>query len=390
MSNNSKDRPWPVNKQSGMVAWESPANIALVKYWGKYPVQMPMNPSISFVLQESVVRLRLAFSDTGGKHSGVHAFLLNGQPNNAFRDRIAGFLESLHPVFPFLGVMRLSISSESTFPHSAGIASSAAAFSALSLCLCEMERMAGITDAEKTNPVDRRHEAGEPTNLPGEAWRKSLLADPGFIRKASHIARLGSGSACRSLQDGFVVWGKTSLLDQSHDEYALRVDDEVVAPVFYTLRDAVLIVDDTTKKVSSSAGHALMHTHAYRHARKEQVDGNLGLLLKALKEGDEDVFFRVLENEALSLHSLMMSSNPGYILLKPNTIRLLDMIRDFREQHGVKLGFTMDAGPNIHLLYLERDKQVVHDWINSQLLPLCKNQTWIDDAMGKGPQPLSS
>lgn len=379
---------WPVNKQSGLVAWESPANIALVKYWGKYPGQLPMNPSISFVLQESVVRLRLGYSHAAGETAGLQAFTLNGQPNKAFKDRIAAFLESLHAVFPFLGVLHISISSESTFPHSAGIASSAAAFSALALCLCEMDRLAEA-GAGHSDPVDSSHDPHKNGHLPAEAWRESLLADPGFIRKASHIARLGSGSACRSLQDGFVVWGVTSLLDQSHDEYAFRVDDKRVAPVFYTLRDAVLIVDDATKRVSSSAGHALMHAHAYRQARKEQVETNLGLLLKALKEGDEDVFFRVLENEALSLHSLMMSSTPGYILMKPNTIRLLDLIRDFREQHEVKLGFTMDAGPNIHLLYFEKDKQVVHEWINTQLLPLCKNQTWIDDAMGRGPLPLS-
>ena len=349
-----------------MVAWESPANIALVKYWGKHPVQLPMNPSISFVLRESVVRLRMAYRPGSGKESGLEAFVLNGQPNEKFCKRIAGFLDSLLPVFPFLRGMALSIQSESTFPHSAGIASSAAAFSALALCLCEMELM-----LQTGGPIDRH---------------QNLLADPAFLRKASSVARLGSGSACRSLESGFVVWGKTPSLNTAHDEYAVKLHDEHIAPAYLSLRDAVLIVDDTEKKVSSSAGHELMQRHAYRDARITQAEDNLALMLQALKTGDEALFFRVLENEALGLHGLMMSSVPGYILIKPNTITIFDKIRDFREQHQVSLGFTMDAGPNIHLIYFSRDASQVRAFIDGELSPLCRDNRWIDDAMGDGPR----
>ncbi len=351
-----------------MVAWESPANIALVKYWGKHPVQLPMNPSISFVLRESVVRLHMSYTPVSGVDAGLHAFALNGKPNEKFRRRIAGFLESLYPVFPFLRGMALSIQSESTFPHSAGIASSAAAFSALALCLCEMER---TLDAGAS--IHRQ---------------ENLLADTAFLKKASAIARLGSGSACRSLESGFVVWGKTPSLETAHDEYAVRVNNEHIAPAFLSLRDAVLIVDDTEKKVSSSAGHELMQHHAYREARTAQAEDNLALMLQALKTGDEPLFFRVLENEALGLHGLMMSSVPGYILMKPNTITLLDKIRDFRDQHQIGMGFTMDAGPNIHLIYFNRDAKQVREFIAGELSPLCREGRWIDDAMGDGPRRI--
>lgn len=382
MSNTAAPMPGP-----GMVAWESPANIALVKYWGKYPLQLPMNPSVSFVLRESVVRLRLTYVPGSVRESGLRAFSLNGKPNEQFRERIAGFLESLYGHFPFLRGMELSIQSESTFPHSAGIASSAAAFSALALCLCEMEWIAK-NEVLANQGADLPVEPKNPNASPTESSYATPLSDPDFVRRASYIARLGSGSACRSLESGFVVWGKTPYLDEAHDEYGLKLHDGAVAKEFYTLRDAVLIADDTSKKVSSSAGHALMHEHPYREARRLQAQHNLGTMLDALREGNEPLFFSILENEALSLHSLMMSSNPGYILMKPQTITLLDKIRDFRAQTGISMGFTMDAGPNIHLIYFNRDKNLVRAFVDEELSPLCCEGRWIDDAMGNGPKKI--
>ena len=302
-------------------------------------------------------------------------FLFNGQVNSGFEERIGKYLESLFPFFPFLRRMELSVKSESTFPHSAGIASSAAAFSALALCLCSIERELRIVEKE---PDSENNHRGEIPQM-----------DPAFFAKASFMARLGSGSACRSLEGGFVVWGKNPELPGSSDELAIRLSDDQVNPKFYSLRDAILIMDDSPKKVSSSAGHALMHNHAYREGRKAQAAANMGDMLAALRTGDEKMFFRVLENEALSLHSLMMSSDPGYILLKPPTLLALEKIIQFREKSGLSLGFTMDAGPNIHLIYFERDAEQVKDFILKELFVLCKDQRWIDDIMGPGPSRIN-
>lgn len=367
IKNNYDSHRGDIRNVSGTVGWESPANIALVKYWGKYPVQLPMNPSLSFVLKQSVVRIYLEYSigDTDG--AGVRDFTLNGAPNLNFQSRIGSFILSLQPIFPFLSKMNLSIRSESTFPHSAGIASSAAAFSALSLCLCSIESLL----YEKPGP--------------GMAENPESRS---FLQKASYVARLGSGSACRSLQSGFVVWGRTGILPESSDEYAVGLPGSEVAPVFNTLRDAILVVDDATKKVSSSAGHALMNAHAYREARKVQAADNLEKMVIALKTGDESLFFKVLENEALSLHSLMMSSNPGYLLMRPATVSIIENILDFRQQSGIGIGFTLDAGPNIHLLYFERDRSAVKGFIEQSLLPFCSKRRWIDDGMGNGPRAI--
>ena len=119
----------------------------MVKYWGKQPNQIPMNASLSFVLKESVVRMSLDYASNDIDASRLTHFTLNGTPNSGFQSRISSFIHTLIPYFPFLRGMDPSISSESTFPHSAGIASSAAAFSALALNLCSIEKeVTGVID----------------------------------------------------------------------------------------------------------------------------------------------------------------------------------------------------------------------------------------------------
>ena len=362
----------------GQISWQSPANIALVKYWGKYPGQLPMNPSLSFTLKESLVRVYMNYKLADDTKAGLQNFVFNGLPNEDFRVRIARYLSDMEEHFPFLRQLTLSVATESTFPHSAGIASSAAAFSALALCLCELEAV--LTSADGLD-------------MPGGNASLSAHKHPAdfgkaFLQKASFTARLGSGSACRSVEGGFVCWGEDNTVADSCDDYAVRLPDDAVDKVFSNLRDAVLIVDDKVKKVSSSEGHALMTNHPYRMSRIEQAGKNMQTLLKALRSGDVDTFFRVVENEALSLHSLMMSSDPGYILMKPNTIALIEKITEYRNQTGVQLGYTMDAGPNIHLIYLARDAEQVKAFIDQDLAPLCSSRRYIDDAMGQGPERI--
>jgi diphosphomevalonate decarboxylase len=345
-------------KRSGLVFWESPANIALVKYWGKLQGQIPMNPSLSFTLRESVVRIAMSYQKVDKGKGGLQAFRLNGQANEKFQARIGKYIESMKAHYAFLADTALEIDSQSTFPHSAGIASSAAAFSALAMALGSIEN-----------------------DLEG---RTGMGSD--FLKKASFAARLGSGSACRSVYGGYTVWGKSEHLPGSSDEFAVKLQQNDIHPVFQNLHDAVLIVDDTEKKVSSTAGHALMNGHDFRESRIAQAEKNLGIMIKALKTGDEELFVDIVENEALTLHGLMMSSRPGYILIKPGTIALIEKIRDFRLQQKINLCFTLDAGPNIHLIYPDKEAKKVRMFISQELLPLCKNRQWMDDGVGEGPK----
>ncbi len=353
--------PLPLKAQAS-VCWESPSNIALVKYWGKQEEQIPINPSLSFTLRGSVITIHATYTYDPAKSFSLKSFKLNGSTEPAFFARIAGYLQRVTEFFPFLKHTELEIESRSNFPHSAGIASSAAAFSALALCLCSIEA----------------------------ALSGSSQDDESFYRRASFMSRLGSGSACRSVYGGMTLWGHLNKIPLSSDNYAIRLDDARINPLFTTLRDAILIVDDTKKAISSSQGHALMHTHPYQSDRVAQANDNLGKLLIALAGGNTKLFAEVVENEALSLHSLMMSSNPGYVLMKAGTLTVLDKIRDFRENNDVDICFTMDAGPNVHLLYFEKDKEQVVNFIEKELAPLCKNNQWIDDAIGMGPKLIKS
>ncbi len=100
-------------------------------------------------------------------------------------------------------------------------------------------------------------------------------------------------------------------------------------------------------------------------------------------------FIKIVEHEALSLHALMMTSKEGFTLLNENTWRIIDWIRRFRKEKNVFLTFTLDAGPNVHVLYKDSDKPQIEDVIKSDLLKFCENNKWIDDQLGSGPMLIA-
>jgi len=129
----------------------------------------------------------------------------------------------------------------------------------------------------------------------------------------------------------------------------------------------------------------LMNNHPFAQARVQQANKHMLELHKILSTGDTERFIQIVENEALSLHGLMLSSNPGYFLFEENTIKIIEKIRAFRQSSKIPVCFTLDAGPNVHLLYPGNSKVEVIEWIENELAGFCHNQKWIDDAMGKGP-----
>ncbi len=345
-------------KFNGNIKWQSPSNIALVKYWGKFGVQLPKNPSLSFGLSEAYTQTSIRFSSKKSAHA-KHNFFFEGKENPAFGAKIFQFLDDLDVVFPFLKQLDLWIESENSFPHSAGIASSASSMSALALCLCSIEQ-----------------------ELIG-----SLKLDTDFYTKASYVARLGSGSASRSVYGGYSVWGEFTELTESSNNFAVPFMYDI-HPLFMQLRDSILIVNADEKTVSSRAGHALMDIHPYAEARIAQSKQNLSWLMAALQQGDNDRFIEVVENEAMSLHALMMSSKPWYSLMHPNTLLILKAIREFRERSGLFVCFTLDAGPNVHLIYHQDDENSVLQFIENKLIDFCYDRNIIHDRIGFGPKRL--
>ena len=131
-----------------------------------------------------------------------------------------------------------------------------------------------------------------------------------------------------------------------------------------------------------------MEGNPYAPARYAQANENIKNLLAALKSGDLDTFVNITESEALQLHALMMCSNPSYSLMKPNTLKLIDEIRKFREETKIPMCFTLDAGPNVHLLYPERESKTVEEFVDVVLSFYCADNRWIDDRVGDGPKKL--
>ncbi len=316
---------------------------------------MPVNPSLSLTLSKAYTETILTALPRKTNGPVELDLWFEGKQNNAFSERISKFLQSITEIFPWLNQVNLKLETHNTFPHSAGIASSASAFSALALCLCSLD-----------------------TELNG-----IMLDESEFRFKASYVARLGSGSACRSVYPGLTVWGRTPALPASSDLYAVPVAE--VHPDFTSLRDTILIVNNKEKTVSSSEGHNRMIGHPFADARIKQAKKNTADLLEAIKTGNKKKFIRIVENEALTLHALMMTSDEGFMLMHPETVRIINRIQELRKETGLDICFTLDAGPNIHLIYFEDQIEQVNKLIVEDILKNNKQNIRIDDFYGKGP-----
>jgi diphosphomevalonate decarboxylase len=210
-----------------------------------------------------------------------------------------------------------------------------------------------------------------------------------FYQKASLIARLGSGSAARSVYGGCNLWGKTPTIAESSQLYSVPINHQV-HPDFLNYKDAILLVSKSTKKVSSSAGHQLMDKHPFAEAKFKESFKNTEKMLNILKTGDAIAFAQLVEAEALSLHAMMMTSNPAFLLMEPHTLAIIRKIGNFRHETGIPACFTLDAGANVHLLYPAYAMEQIQSFIKKTLMPYCFNYQWIDDQFGKGPvqQPV--
>jgi len=342
----------------GKVGWRSPSNIALIKYWGKKSGQIPANASLSFTLKESVSETTIEYSPIKGKESTID-FFLDGEPHEKFSEKIKAYFESISNVMPFIRQLDFTIKSKNTFPHSAGIASSASGMSAIALCLCDIEKKYFDSDSSEEK----------------------------FFQRASYFARLGSGSACRSIYGGVVLWGEIDGIRNTSNMFASTIGT-AVDNIFENFHDSILIVDSAQKMVSSTVGHSLMNDNVFASGRFKQANDNIKQLLQILKSGKLNDFIKVVESEALTLHSMMMTSNPYFLLMKPNTISIIEKIWEFRKVTETPVCFTLDAGPNVHLLYPAKYALKVKKFIDTELLQFTINNLVINDMLGMGPERI--
>ncbi|MDX6746410.1 diphosphomevalonate decarboxylase [Polaribacter sp. PL03] len=346
------------NIEKANFTWQTPSNIALVKYWGKSNPQMPKNASISFTLNNCHTITTIAFSKIERTAEVKFDLFFEGKEKEEFKPKIAEFFKRVQEYCPYIFNYKMTINSENSFPHSSGIASSASGLSAIAMCLMSLEN--------ELNP--------------------SITQE--FInKKASFLARLGSGSASRSIEGPLVVWGNHPEIAESSDLFGVQFPYKVHS-VFKNYQDAILLVDKGEKVVSSTVGHNLMHNHPYAESRFTQANDNLGKISEILQNGDLEAFVSLVESEALTLHAMMMTSNPYFILMKPNTLEIINKIWKYRAENKSNICFTLDAGANVHVLYPENEKDSVNNFIENELANYCQNKQFIYDSVGFGAKKI--
>ena len=283
-------------------------NIALIKYWGNLDdsLRIPANGSISMNLDSLHTITRVTFS----KEFPRDRLFLNNQPGSA--DTLARVVKFLDRIREIAGMgIYAEIHSENNFPTGAGIASSASAFAALALA------------------------ATRALNL--DLSESSLSA----------LARRGSGSAARSIPGGFVEW-----LPGSGDSSSYAIS---FAPAeHFKLVDCIAIVQARHKEIGSSQGHALANTSPLQAARVADAPRRLDLCRRAIIDNDFNAFAGVIELDSTLMHSIMMTSTPPLFYWKPVTIEIMKRVQGWRNE-GLAVCFTIDAGPNVHILCLQKD-----------------------------------
>jgi len=317
----------------------APANIAFIKYWGARNLEhaIPLNESISMTLSECVSLSTVAFYDGSDEPDRIDLVGEDGSltiPSVAFRARALAHLDRVRRWAKRGGSFR--VATRNSFPTGSGIASSASGFAALTLAAT---RSLGL----------------------------SLTVD-----ELSSLARMsGSGSAARSVMGGYVAWSVDGDLGHATS----------VAPAsHWDLRDVIALVDPGEKAVSSLEGHRLAPTSPHYSARQRLLPARLEQVRRAIDRRDLDALGPILEEEAIELHLIAMSSKPPIFYWRPGTLGVLEAIRARRAQ-GLQAWATMDAGANVHVICppsAERDVAAVLQSLNGVVGVLL-------DGVGEGP-----
>lgn len=295
----------------------SPANIAFIKYWGRKKGTedkdvIPSNNSISMNIDSCRTVTTVEFSPLYKKDEVWIKFF--GQDSQKVTDsQFERVIAHVNRFRQFNNCdLKIKVVSENSFPSDAGIAASASGFSALTVAL-----------------------AG--------AFGMKLSS-----KELSVLTRLaGSGSACRSVIDGFVEW---RVGQNSKTSYAVQI----APPKYWELADLVVVVKDEKKEFSSLHGHNVAHTSPFYKRRQELLKKRVPLVRKAIDKKDLDLLGELIEEEAVELHLIAMSSKPPIFYWNEGTMEVIHFLRKMRKK-GLLGYFTIDAGPNVHIICLQKD-----------------------------------
>jgi diphosphomevalonate decarboxylase len=287
-------------------------NIAFIKYWGnrENSLRLPLNGSISMNLDGLTTRTTVSFQPS----LPYDELIINGHEiAGAGRDRVSYILDIIRGM---AGIHeRAEVMTENNFPSGAGIASSASAFAALALA---GSKAAGLDLSES---------------------------------ELSRLARRGSGSASRSIPDGFVEW-QVGTTDE--DSYAFSI----AKPDHWKLTDCIAIVSASHKKTGSSEGHAIAPTSLLQAARVADAPRRLDLCRNAILNKDFDAFASIVELDSDMMHAVMMTSTPALHYWKPESLSVMNAVRQWRGD-GLPVCYTVDAGPNVHVICTDSEVHTV-------------------------------
>ena len=287
------------------------SNIAFIKYWGRKDeiLRLPSNGSISMNLSNLFTTTTVEFLPSLKKDD----ILINGLQDNRINERISRHLDLLraHAKKQFYA----KVISHNTFVSSSGLASSASGFAALTY--------AGL----------------------------SALGVHFSEKEVSIFARQGSGSACRSIPDGFVEWIDGTTSDESFAH-------TLFAPSHWDICDIVAIASKEKKDITSSIGQLSTKTSIFFQTRLEAIDKKITICKKFLLDKNFDAFGELVEREALEMHAIMFTSWPSLIYLEPTSLTIIKTVKKIREG-GISVYFTIDAGPNIHIICQKKDEALI-------------------------------
>lgn len=294
------------------------SNIAFIKYWGNFDarLRMPLNDSLSMNLDALKTETTVEF-DEAIKEDVI---IVGGQPaDDKTRARVIAQLDLIRKQANISA--KAHVRSHNNFPGATGLASSASAFAALTLAAA---RAAGLELNERALTV---------------------------------LARHGSGSAARSIPAGFVEWlAATNVTSTSEQSYARQL----LPPEAWDLKDVIAIVSRDPKQVGSSEGHAAVNTSPFLGERISRLPIRYHRMRRELLNKNLNGMGADIEAEAIELHMLAMTSRPPIFYWAPATVRVLDAVRQWR-QEGLEAYYTLDAGPNVHVLVEAKQAEQVAD-----------------------------
>lgn len=289
----------------------APSNIAFIKYWGRKDeeLRLPENGSISMNLSNLLTTTTVEFN----KNFKKDEIIINNQQEKEVGGRAIKHLDRIRKIAKIN--YKAKVVTKNNFPTGTGLSSSASGFAALTVAACEA---AGLKLSEK---------------------------------ELSILARQGSGSACRSIPDGFVEW-----LDGDTSETSYGVS--IYHHDYWDIVDVVAVVSKNKKEISTTEGHKRAASSPFFPLRLSKIKGKINLIKKYMKEKNFSLFGELVEAEALELHAIMLTSAPSLIYLLPGSLRVMHMVKKWR-QEGLEVYFTVNTGQDIHLICQKKDVERV-------------------------------